>query len=300
MACECEIEPGGGFGTMALGTGPLGTGYLEDALAITGSRLIAANLAAVSYAGDPGLPNPGNAAGPLFPANWHLVPLDPGLVVPFIQHVEIVPDEATRAQHSDDYPQLLVLDPPFFLVWFDQVLIPGGHYELQLVLPDPLAPGCDCIELVGLELRRDAVQTDARDGERLMDLANPAVPRDALRLPPLLGTYQLIDTGDFGLDKSQQASLRKRITRRVTTAAGGFFHLPSYGAAPKMKGLLTTDAAERLQARIRAQVLQEPDVVDVLVKVTQVPGFTGMLSVAITAQPLGGDPVGLVVPIQVP
>jgi len=189
---------------------------------------------------------------------------------------------------------------PFFLVWFDGNLTPGGSYELQLVLDDPLAPGCDCTPLVGLTLRRDTHQTDARDGDRLQDVANPAVPRDALRLPPLLGTYQLTDTGDLGLDRSTEASLRKRIIRRVTTAASGFFHLPGYGAMPKLKGLLTVDAAERLQARIRAQVLQEPDVVDVRVVVSAVSGFPGVLSAAITALPVGGDPGGLVVPIQVP
>lgn len=300
MSCECTILPGAGFGSAPAGSGPMGSGYSDAALALEGSVLIAANFAAVAYGGDPGLPNPGNTTGPLWPANWHLTPLDPGLSLRLVQNVVLVPDEPTRLEFTDDWPQLALLALPFFLVWFDGNLSPGGHYELDLVLDVPLAPGCDCTNLVGLTLRRDTHPTDARDGDRLMDVANPAVSRDALRLPPLLGTYQLTDTGDFGLDKSSEASLRKRLTRRVTTAVGGFFHLPNYGAAPKMKGLLTVDAAERLQARLRAQCLQEPDVLDVLVSVTTVSGFPGTLSVAITALPLGGDPVGLVVPIQLP
>ena len=299
MACECVLAFGG-FGAMPFGTGPYGLGYESDPLAIAGATLITANLALVAYTGDPGLPNPGNTRGPLFPNNWHLVALDPGLVVRLAQHVVIVPDEATRLTLSDDQPQIALYPLPFFLVWFDGPLTPGGHYELDLTLDPPIPSGCSCSELVGLTLRRDTHQTDARDGERLMDVANPAVPRDALRLPPLLGTYQLTDAGDFGLDKSEASSLRKRVIRRVTTVAGGFFHLPGYGAMPKLKGLLTVDAAERLQARILAQVRQEPDVVDASVTVQQVPGFPGMLSVGVNVVPLGGEPFGLAVPIQIP
>lgn len=299
MTCEC-LDPGGGFGTGPFGTGPFGTGFGPDALALGGAQLLAANLAAVNYEGDPGLANPGNQRSPLFPFNWHLVPLDPEIAVPFVQHVVEVPDAATQLQYTDDYPLAGLLTPPFFLVWFDANLTPGGRYLLELILAEALAPGCDCVELVGLTLRRDAIPTDERDGARLQDLANPSVPRDVLQQPALLGTYQLTDTGDFGLDKSSEASLRKRLIRRVTTAANGFFHLPGYGAMPKLKGLLTVDAAERLQARIRAQVLQEPDVVDASVVVRQVLGFSGTVTAAITAIPVGGNPVGLVVPIQVP
>lgn len=301
MSCECSPVLGAGLGTGGLGTMPLGTGTADaDALALRGSELIAANFLAVFYSGDPGLPNPGDTSGPLWPDNWHLIPLDPELVVRLVQLVIQVPDEATRAQFTDDWPQIALLELPFFLVWFDGNPTPGGRYELQLLLEDGLVPGCDCTELVGLTLRRDAVQTDARDGDRLEDVANPLVARDVLQLPPLLGTYQLTDTGDFGLDKSPEASLRKRLLRRVTTAAGGFFHLPGYGAAPKLKGLLTVDAVERLQTRIRAQCLQEPDVVTVQVSLALAAGSTGTLMCTIKATPNGGDPVGLVVPIQIP
>jgi len=300
-SCECSIPAGGGFGTMPFGTGPLGTGLAASSLALTAVRLITATLAVVGYSGDPGLANPGNTQGPLYPNNWHVIAIDPGIQQRFVQFVAIVPDALTLEQYTDDYPQLRQVALPFFLVFLDGLPTPGGHYRLQLVLPTtPLYAGCDCTEFVGLTLRPDTRQTDTRDGDRIQDLANPAVARDALRLPPLVATYQLTDTGDLGLDKSQEASLRKRILRRVTVAAGGFFHLPNYGAGQKLKGLLTVDAVERLRSRIRAQVLQEPDVVAVKVDVRLATDSTNMVIADIVAQPNGGDPVGLSVPIQIP
>lgn len=299
--CDCSIPAGGGFGTMPFGTGPLGTGFTSSSLALTAVRLITANLAVVGYSGDPGLADPGNTQGPLYPNNWHLTALDPELQQRFVQFVALVPDALTLQAYTDDYPQLRAVALPFFLVWFDGITTPGGHYRLTLTIPDtPLLAGCDCTEFVGLALRRDARETDARDGDRIQDLANPAVARDSLILPPQVATYQLTDTGDLGLDKSQEASLRKRILRRVTVAAGGFFHLPNYGAGQKLKGLLTVDAVERLRSRIRAQVLQEPDVVDVSVTVRLAAGSTTALVADITAVPNGGDPVSLTVPIQIP
>lgn len=298
--CECLDFPGAGFGVYPAGTGPFGTGLGLDALRLGGVTLVAANFAAVSYSGNPGLPNSTDTRSPLFPSNWHLVGIDPGLTLRLVQFVALVPDEATLLEFTGDWPQLALLPLPFFLVWFDGNLTPGGHYELDLVLDPALEPGCDCTLLVGLTLRPDTHQTDARDDDRIQDVANPFVARDALQLPPLLGTYQLTDTGDFGLDKSREASLRKRLLRRVTTAASGFFHLPGYGAMPKLKGLLTVDAVERLQTRIRAQCLQEPDVLDVKVTLELAAGTTQTLACTVRAVPNGGDPVGLVVPIQIP
>ncbi len=300
-ACDCSIPEGGGFGTMPFGTGPCGTGFTSSSLALLAVRLIAANLAVVGYSGDPGLADPGDTTGPLFPNNWHLTAIDPELQERLVQFVALVPDELTLATYTDDYPQLRTVALPFFLVWFDGNPTPGGHYRLTLTLPDtPLLAGCDCTEFVGLTLRPDTIQTDARDGDRIQDLANPAVGRDSLLLPPQVATYQLTDTGDLGLDKSEEASLRKRILRRVTVAAGGFFHLPNYGAGQKLKGKLTVDAVDRLRSRIRAQVLQEPDVVDVKVTVRLATGSTSALVADIVAVPNGGDPVSLTVPIQIP
>ena len=62
---------------------------------------------------------------------------------------------------------------------------------------------------------------------------------------------------------------------------------------------MTVDAVERLQARIRAQVLQEPEVTDAQVSVSQ-PGGLNILSVSVRAETGGGQTVGTVVPIELP
>jgi hypothetical protein len=300
MACECGFVAGAGVGSMPFGSGPFGSGMAEDGLVLSGeARLLTANVAAVPFTGDPGFPNPGRTTSPLNPSNWVLVPIDAGATVRLVQFVQVV-DEDNAVQFTDDLPQLALVTLPVFLVAFDGPLDPDLLYHLELHAPDVELTGCGCAELRGLPLRRDAIPTDERDGGGLLDIANPFVTRDALVVPPVLGTYQLNDRGDFGLDKSETASLRKRIERRVATAAGGFFHLPGYGAAPALKGVFSADVAERIRARVRAQVLQEPDVSEVTVSVSAVIGAPGMARVAVRAVPLFGDPVDVVAPISLP
>lgn len=301
MACECEFTIGGGFGTMAFGGSPFGTGIPVDALALVGeARMVTANLAAVPYTGDPGLPNASNTQSPLYPGNWSLSADEPGVTLRMVQRVELVTTE-TLALFTEDLPQLASYELPFLLVWFDGVLDEGAVYSLELNTPSLAVTACACAGIVGLIRRRDALQSDARDSSRqIFDIANPFLTRDALRVPPELGAYQVDDKGDFGLDLDSESSLRKRIFRRVSTAAGGFFHLPGYGAAAKLKGNLTVDALERIASRVKAQVLQEPEVVDVRVTVKQVQGEPNMVSVSIRAVTGDGDPVGVVVPISLP
>jgi hypothetical protein len=253
----------------------------------------------VSFSGDPGIQDSSNVSSPLNPRNWTVTPDEAAATVRLVQTVEVVTAE-TLALFTAEWPQLALLTMPVLLVWFDGVLDAGERYHLELSTPGTVETGCDCAEVVGLTLRRDSRQTDGRDGSEIRDIANPFLERDALRLPGTLSTYQLDDTGDFGLDKSEESGLRKRIFRRVSTAAAGFFHLPGYGAAPKLKGLLTADAAERIASRLKAQVLQEPDVVEASVSVTQVQGTPNMLACSIRVTAAGGDSVSLVVPIALP
>ncbi len=151
-----------------------------------------------------------------------------------------------------------------------------------------------------MQIHATAHELDLRDDDGgIRDVANPYITRDALRLPPRLGTFQITDEGDLGVDRSSAAGLRKRITRRVLSAVGAFFHLPNYGAGVRVKGLIRVDEITRLQARILAQVRQEPDVRDARVVVARVAGHPNMLSVAVKAVPVFGDPSDVVVPIEV-
>lgn len=261
--------------------------------------MLTANTLVAGFAGDIGVPNPGNLDSPLNPENWRLVPFEVSSVTRLVQFVQLVTVD-TLVDLTSDFPTLPSVPLPVFLVSLDGVLTPGARYQVQLDTPDTELTGCECAEVTGLTLARSAVQTDERDsGGSILDLANPWLSRDALTLPPQLGTYQITDTGDLGLDKSGESSLRKRIFRRVTTAAGAFFHLPGYGVDLKLKGLLTADAAQRLQARVKAQVLQEPEVAECTVQIQQPSGLP-MLSVSIGAVTAGGESIGLTVPISLP
>lgn len=300
MSCECLLVPGLGFGAGPFGSLPFGTETPEDAVSLTGDvRMLTANTLAAEFAGDVGIPDPGDLNSPLNPNNWRLVPFEVSSVVRLVQFVQLVTVD-TLVDFTDDFPTLASVPLPVFLVQLDGVLTPGARYQVELATPDTELTGCSCAEVTGLTLARSAFQTDERDSDgSILDLANPWLTRDALQLPPVLGSYQLTDTGDIGLDKSGESSLRKRIFRRVTSAVGSFFHLQGYGVDLKLKGLITPDAAERLQARVKAQVLQEPEVEDCKVRVLQVVGLP-MQSVAIQAVTANGETVGLTVPISIP
>lgn len=73
-----------------------------------------------------------------------------------------------------------------------------------------------------------------------------------------VGTLSIDSRGDYANEDGVEY-FRKRILRRATTAAGGFVLLPGYGFAPEVKTLLRTSDLRPLTARIRSQVLLEPD-----------------------------------------
>lgn len=67
------------------------------------------------------------------------------------------------------------------------------------------------------------------------------------------------ETGDLA-NQSGAAYLRKRIVRRLTTALGGFFHLPAYGAGAKLKSKVSESRVSRMEKLMQAQCELEPDV----------------------------------------
>jgi len=73
-----------------------------------------------------------------------------------------------------------------------------------------------------------------------------------------VGTLSIDSRGDYANEDGVEY-FRKRILRRATTAAGGFVLLPGYGFAPEVKTLLRSSDLRPLTARIRSQVLLEPD-----------------------------------------
>lgn len=303
MSCEpCEVLQGG-IGAGPSGAVPFGSRMPNDVkIGVERIHQISLNQVAVPYFGDVGFPNPRNPLSPLYPGNWSLTVIEPpGPVVRLIQRVQLV-TEFTLPVLISERPQLGIVQLPAFLVTFDGALTEGAEYELTL-FGQTVTPGtCDCAQFEALFVRCEAVPRDGRDADGfLIDLANPYLSRDALRLPPVLGSYQITDKGDLGLDKSGEASLRKRIQRRMVSSGGDFFHLLGYGVNARAKELLTIGALQRLQSRLRAQILKEPEVVQVQVSVRRMLGEQTVIAAAARVQTLtSATPLEVVAPIELP
>lgn len=271
---------GAGFGGVGVGTQPFGSSSPVTGVIVSAAEALTLNSIRVGYLGDPDLgtdPVPGPVVKP---ASWTLEPLDGGKA----RLVQLVEIESSTS----------------LIIYFDGVLTEGAEYRVTLGTDNVIAE-CSAATFIALRLRKDARSLDARsDDGFLVDISNPFLTRDAVRFPPALGTYQITDTGDIALEKSGISSLRKRVFRRVITMAGGFFHLPNYGAGGSVKRMIKVDEAQRLSSRIQAQVLQEPEVVRARVIIGRVATQPNMLSVNIRVQTISGDPEQIVVPISIP
>lgn len=102
-----------------------------------------------------------------------------------------------------------------------------------------------------------------------------------------LGTLAIDATGDYA-NEDGISYFRKRILRRATTAVGGFVLLPTYGFAPRAKGLVRPVELRALKGSITRQVLAEPDCSSAVVELDYEPGI---LTVTIRATIAGGQAV---------
>ncbi len=268
---------GSGFGFIPFG-GASGDG---DDVLVLGLVQLAANLLGITAAGD--------ADALLVTGNWTLTALDPEAhprLVQSAQHVDSV------NQGAFNLPQLVLVDLPITLLTIDGVLTYGKRYRLTFETQSA--------DFTAMLVAASAAPADVRTSDGFIyDIANPYLTRDALVFPAQLGTYQVTETGDLGTDKSGEGGLRKRIVRRVLAAAGSYFHLAGYGVGVQLDALVSVDSLRRLSARIRAQVLQEPEVQSVKCSLSQVEGAPSVIRCTIEAQTDRGL-VQAVVPIQLP
>lgn len=94
------------------------------------------------------------------------------------------------------------------------------------------------------------------------------------------GLFVLTAGGDLDAHAGEVA-LKKRILRRLTTARGGFAHMPDYGLGLVAKELRLNGTAAQLAAEAEAQISREEGVAAVRVDVDdQTPGLL-VLSVAV-------------------
>lgn len=272
-----------GFG-FGFGSVPFGGALFGDAIDLSTLRQLSASVITAAR-GD-------NVDAALKASNWTVVPLDPDAHERYVQAVQLVTAENAA---GFQLPQLTLVTLPVMLLAMDGVLTYGKRYRVRFM-------GGDSYDFTALKAAASAAPADVRtDDGFIWDIANPYLSRDALVFPPQLGTYQVTDAGDVGVDKSGEASLRKRITRRVLAAANSYFHLQGYGSGvtQKLKRTISVDMLRRLSASIRAQVLREPEVQEVRCSLSQDPAAPSVIRCAIDAM-TGAGSVQAVVPIQLP
>ena len=241
---------GGAFGSMAFGAGPFGSG---TGLGIASAYAERLNAIVVSFDGIPRMENPGDVHDALNPGVWSIEPVDPpdatDRIVQFVERID-----ASTAR-----------------VWLDGALTNGALYSLSISTEvvgagggsiDPLCTSVDVRALYAPRIDPLSPIARSQDGA---DLANPQTVANG----ELLGTLQITEQGDYALERGRPY-LRKRVIRRATTATGAFFHLPTYGFLPSLKGLLRADTLATLKARVEEQIRREPGVKQASVAVEEI------------------------------
>lgn len=272
----CTYTPDAGLGSMGYGSGPFGSAT-EDAWRLVGVVQATANqlIATVDGAGELGAPL--DLGSPRNPANWQISLVSLEGRERIVQWVEPLNDAA----------------PWELAVYLDGPLTGGSEYEIQLTLQETILTGCyrdTLTAITGVPV--------AKPGDRgfpelpgIVDLANP--PTEASRIAvghAYLGSLGYDAAGDlvndFGIE-----SLRKRVYRRITTARGGFFHLPDYGSALGIKEAVTPGQLLAVQRRVEEQVLREPDVVRASVLVSRPTEDPAIVVIRVTVQTASGESV---------
>jgi hypothetical protein len=238
----------GGLGAGSHGSLPWGSGF---GLAVESMRVVRLNAVDVTFAG---IPKSFDRAAPddaLNPKNYELTRAPAG---PFDSSLPLVQTVEERSQSV-------------MRVFFDAPLQAEASYVLTVsssvesLTGIPMSPACAFATIVGLI--EGATPRMLGIEEQRTDVAN--VPASATELA---GTFQIGPTGDLA-NHGGVAYLRKRIIRRITTARGGFFHLPDYGFSEGLKQRLTPALLGRLRSQSEAQIKSEPDVLGARVDVTR-------------------------------
>ncbi len=191
----------------------------------------------------------GAVPGSLEPSAWHVEPVGGGAPVTVVLVVQV---------------------GTAWDVYLAIAMEPGRLYSIDL----------EC-EAIGFATWEEAPE---RKLPQAWDIANPHLIRDAGVVdPPPVGQFQINDRGDIAVETRLQG-VRKRILRRITTARGGFFHLPAYGTAQPVKTIKRPAELIALAAELQRQIEREPEVVRAQVHVATDPVDTTLVMISVRAQ----------------
>lgn len=266
---------GGSFGSGPFGSMGFGSG---SGLGVRSAEEIALNAIRVTFSEAPQASDPATAWDALNPENWTVEPLSPvGAITRLVQDVQ--PGEL----------------PEQILVYMDGSLSAPGLYRITVAgtIRD-LGGGTissECLYADFETFRPARVPPGATLDTSRYDVANPQT-RAAL-----LGTYQINDRGDYA-NESGRAYLRKRVIRRATSALASFFHLPNYGFAARLKGLIRPADLRRMQTAAEQQIAEEPDVAGVRARARQHPQNPSVVILDLRVKDTLGGTLEIAVPID--
>ncbi len=221
--------------------------------------------------------------------NWTLAAVDPSIestTIPglvFVPKGEIVPTRAptfvVATIDEDDETQVHLFT--------DATLEQFVRYDAAV---NPLIRGADCELLVGAATKRfkALVPGPQKRGrfvqeDRFRDWDNTLFPVDP-KQPE--GTWKLEPSQDIALH-AEDASLRKRLFRRITARPGDFPHLGrNYGVGIRIKALTRSGDLQGLANSIAEQCRREPDVLaaGVTTRIREDVGISGIVQVEIFCQ----------------
>jgi hypothetical protein len=232
---------GGAFGSGAFGSTSFGSGSPLSHLEVV---QVALNAIEAEFDSPVRVFDPGSPFDALYPGNWTIEAYIPyNATVRLAQYVERV--SSTRVRVYFDGP----LDAP-------AIYRVTANTQIESLSGVPIVP---CTGVLFATFQASSPMTPISQVYGRWDLSNRN------------GQLDVASTGDVA-NQTGLSYLRKRIRRRAVTAIGSFYHLPGYGFAEGLKQRVTPSLMMRMSSRAKVQILQEPDVADVIVTVQQKAG----------------------------
>ncbi|MFA6168819.1 MAG: hypothetical protein WC700_19500 [Gemmatimonadaceae bacterium] len=245
-----------GFGTGAWGTSPWGLGAPPAAFALNFVRVIDANTVRATFTDVPQTLHDRITADALNPANYTIsIVTGPfGAWAPVVAKVYQVDGDTLSVD-----------------LRLDRTLpgtMRGQQTNLRVTVANVISAAG--VPMIGATYQNfyglnRVVNETTRRLERSVgrDLSNPFTPNS-----PAGGTFRIGTSGDYKFATGMEL-VKKMVYRRLLTPKGAFFHLPDYGMGLKPKSVAYPYMLTSARAEMKRQILQEPEVQDCSVKVTQ-------------------------------
>lgn len=245
-----------GFGPGSWGPSPWGIGAPAAAFAVDHALAIDGNTVRITYTDNPQTVHDRLTTDGLNPRNYAITILaGPNAAwSPRVAHVYPVDGDPLSLDLRLDQtmPGKMMSQQTQFRVTVTNVMSAAG----AMLVGAPYAAFWSLNQMV----METTVRLDRAAGR---DLSRPWTPNS-----PAGGTFRIGSSGDYRFD-SGLTLVKKLIYRRILTVKGGFFHLPNYGMGLKPKAVAYPYQLTSARAEMRRQILEESEVQDCTVKVTQ-------------------------------